>query len=70
MEELNVEESKALAAQPTVEEKEDDSWRKLCFQDGIWHKWIVERLDDAQKETYLALKERVEAEGNHFSIGV
>ena len=61
-------ETKALSGK--VEEQgtqEDESWRKLCYKDGIWHKWILERLDEEQKEKYYRIKEKLEAENIYFS---
>lgn len=40
--------------------KSVDDWRDLCYQDGIWHKWILERLNDEEKKMYHRIKERLE----------
>ena len=65
---LKIEEEKALSAKPTIkEEKEDESWRELWYQDGIWHKWIVERCTEEQKEMYKRVKQKLEQNGMFFS---
>jgi hypothetical protein len=30
------------------EVEDEESWRSLCCQDGIWSKWIVERCTDEE----------------------
>ena len=62
---LEIEEKKALSAKSTIKDEEDESWRELCYQDGIWHKWIIERCTDEEKKIYFKTKQRLE-ENNMF----
>ena len=43
-----------------LDEEGDQSWRELCNQDGVWTKWIVERLETEElKEKFEDLKNRI-----------
>ena len=64
---LEIEEKKALSAKSTIKDEEDESWRELCYQDGIWHKWIIERCTDEEKKIYLKTKQRLEENNMFFS---
>lgn len=44
-----------------------EEWRKLCYQDDHWHKWVLERLDDEQTEIYHRFKQTLEEHDIHFS---
>ena len=34
----------------------EKDWRKYCCQDGVWSKWLVERLTQEQLEIYEKFK--------------
>lgn len=65
---VHKEETKALSGKLIPQgSQEDESWRKMCYRDGVWHKWVLERLDDEQKEKYYKVKGQLEKENIYFS---
>lgn len=52
-----------------TEELTDSSWREKWCKDGVWLKWVVERLDDQdKKDRYHELKQRIHEKHGHTEV--
>ena len=63
----NIEEEKIVTTKPEAIEQDNEDWRDLCYQDGIWHKWIIERCNEDEKKVYFRVKEQLEQQDIHFN---